>query len=47
MTSQPWNYCQSTADLEFMSCYAAEVFLEIARFWASFPPSATRPRRRN
>jgi trehalose/maltose hydrolase-like predicted phosphorylase len=30
-----WNYYQSTADLEFMSCYGAEVLLEIARFWAS------------
>jgi len=30
-----WNYCQSTADLDFMSCYGAEVLLEIARFWAS------------
>lgn len=30
-----WSYYQSTADLEFMSCYGAEVLLEIARFWAS------------
>ncbi len=30
-----WDYYQSTADLEFMSCYGAEVLLEIARFWAS------------
>ena len=30
-----WSYFQSTADLEFMSCYGAEVLLEIARFWAS------------
>jgi len=30
-----WNYYQSTADLEFMSFYGAEVLLEIARFWAS------------
>lgn len=30
-----WNYYQSTADLEFMCFYGAEVLLEIARFWAS------------
>ncbi len=30
-----WNYYQSTADLEFMSSYGADVLLEIARFWAS------------
>jgi trehalose/maltose hydrolase-like predicted phosphorylase len=30
-----WSYYQSTADLEFMSSYGAEVLLEIARFWAS------------
>ena len=30
-----WNYYQSTADLEFMSVYGAEMLLEIARFWAS------------
>ncbi len=30
-----WHYYQSTADLDFMSCYGAEVLLEIARFWAS------------
>lgn len=30
-----WNYYQSTADLEFMSFYGAEILLEIARFWAS------------
>ena len=30
-----WQYYQITDDLEFMSFYGAEMFLEIARFWAS------------
>jgi alpha,alpha-trehalase len=30
-----WQYDQVTADTEFMSMYGAELFLEIARFWAS------------
>jgi alpha,alpha-trehalase len=30
-----WQYFQVTRDLEFLSFYGAEMFLEIARFWAS------------
>ncbi len=30
-----WQYYQVTNDLEFMSFYGGEMFLEIARFWAS------------
>ena len=30
-----WRYYQATGDLEFLSCYGAEVLVEIARFWAS------------
>jgi len=30
-----WHYYQVTADIEFMSFYGAEMFLEIARFWGS------------
>jgi alpha,alpha-trehalase len=30
-----WQYYQVTSDMEFMSFYGAEMFLEIARFWAS------------
>lgn len=30
-----WHYYQSTADVDFMSSYGADVLLEIARFWAS------------
>jgi len=30
-----WQYYQVTEDLEFLSFYGAEMFLEIARFWAS------------
>ncbi|MFW6114827.1 MAG: glycoside hydrolase family 65 protein [Thermodesulfobacteriota bacterium] len=30
-----WQYYQATGDLEFLSFYGAEVFLEIARFWGS------------
>lgn len=30
-----WQYFQVTGDLEFLSFYGAEMFLEIARFWAS------------
>lgn len=30
-----WQYYQVTADMEFMAFYGAEMFLEIARFWAS------------
>ena len=30
-----WQYQQVTGDQEFMSCYGAEMMLEIARFWAS------------
>jgi alpha,alpha-trehalase len=30
-----WQYYQATADGEFLSAYGAEMFLEIARFWAS------------
>jgi len=31
-----WQYWQVTRDLEFLSFHGAEMFLEIARFWASF-----------
>lgn len=31
-----WHYYQVTGDMEFLSSYGAEMFLEIARFWASF-----------
>jgi alpha,alpha-trehalase len=31
-----WQYFQVTRDLEFIAFYGAEMFLEIARFWASF-----------
>jgi alpha,alpha-trehalase len=31
-----WRYYQVTGDMEFLSFYGAEMFLEIARFWASF-----------
>ncbi len=30
-----WHYYQVTEDLEFLSFFGAEMFLEIARFWAS------------
>ena len=30
-----WQHYQTTADLEFLSFYGAEMILEIARFWAS------------
>jgi alpha,alpha-trehalase len=30
-----WQYYQASRDLEFLSCYGAEMILEIARFWAS------------
>jgi len=30
-----WQYFQVTGDMEFMSFYGAEMFLEIARFWES------------
>ena len=30
-----WQYYQATRDMEFLSFYRAEMFLEIARFWAS------------
>jgi alpha,alpha-trehalase len=30
-----WQYFEATRDMEFMAFYGAEVFLEIARFWAS------------
>lgn len=30
-----WQYYQVTEDLEFLSFYGAEMFMEIARFWAS------------
>jgi alpha,alpha-trehalase len=30
-----WQYYQVTEDLEFLAFYGAEMFLEIARFWAS------------
>jgi len=30
-----WLYYQVTADLSFLSFYGAEIFIEIARFWAS------------
>jgi trehalose/maltose hydrolase-like predicted phosphorylase len=30
-----WQYLQITGDLEFLQFYGAELFLEIARFWAS------------
>jgi len=30
-----WQYYQATRDMQFLSFYGAEVFLEIARFWAS------------
>ncbi|HUG76025.1 MAG TPA: glycosyl hydrolase family 65 protein, partial [Burkholderiales bacterium] len=31
-----WQYFQVTRDLEFLAFFGAEMFLEIARFWASF-----------
>lgn len=31
-----WQYYQVTRDLEFLSYYGAEMFLEIARFWGGF-----------
>ncbi len=31
-----WLYYQVTRDMEFLSFYGAEMFLEIARFWGSF-----------
>jgi alpha,alpha-trehalase len=31
-----WQYYQVTGDMEFLSFYGAEMFLEIARFWDSF-----------
>lgn len=31
-----WQYYEATRDLEFMSFHGAEMFLEIARFWASY-----------
>ena len=30
-----WQYFQTTHDVEFLTFYGAEMFLEIARFWAS------------
>jgi beta-phosphoglucomutase family hydrolase len=30
-----WEYYHTTGDLEFISAYGAEMFLEICRFWAS------------
>ncbi len=30
-----WQYYQATGDVEFLSFYGAEMFLEIARFWSS------------
>jgi len=30
-----WQYFQVTGDMEFLSFYGAEMFLEIVRFWAS------------
>jgi len=30
-----WQYYQATDDMEFLSFYGAEIFLEIARFWGS------------
>ena len=30
-----WRYWQTTGDREFLSCYGAEMLVEIARFWAS------------
>jgi len=30
-----WQYFQVTGDMEFLSFYGAEMFLEIARFWGS------------
>ncbi len=30
-----WQYYQVTGDMEFLSFYGAEMFLEIARFWSS------------
>lgn len=30
-----WRYWQTTGDQEFLSCYGAEMLIEIARFWAS------------
>jgi trehalose/maltose hydrolase-like predicted phosphorylase len=30
-----WRYYQVTGDMEFLSCYGAEMLLSIARFWAS------------
>ncbi len=30
-----WTYHQATNDIEFLALYGAEMFIEIARFWAS------------
>lgn len=30
-----WRYWQTTGDREFLSCYGAEMLVEVARFWAS------------
>ncbi len=30
-----WRYWQTTGDRDFLSCYGAEMLVEIARFWAS------------
>ena len=30
-----WRYYEATSDIEFLGFYGAEMFLEIARFWAS------------
>ena len=37
-----WLYHQATNDVEFLAFYGAEMFIEIARFWASIAVS-TRP----
>jgi alpha,alpha-trehalase len=40
-----WMYHQATNDIEFLALYGAEMFIEIARFWASiatFDPAGER-----
>jgi alpha,alpha-trehalase len=40
-----WQYFQVTRDLEFLSFYGAEMFFEIARFWASLATWSEEKRR--
>jgi hypothetical protein len=39
-----WQYYQATDDHEFLYYYGAELFLEIARFWAAWPDLQRRDR---